>query len=40
MQFAFRGRQAGGLLLEDKGKMGVALFDFYMPEIVDEEDEA
>jgi hypothetical protein len=30
MQYAFRG-QAGGLLLEDKGKMGVALFDVCMP---------
>jgi hypothetical protein len=35
-QYAFR-EKAGNLLLENKGKIGVALFDVYMP---DEEDEA
>jgi hypothetical protein len=29
MQYAIR-----GLLIEDKGKMGVALLEFYMPEFV------
>jgi hypothetical protein len=37
--YAFR-RQAGDLLLANKGKMGVALFDVYMPEFVHEEDQA
>lgn len=38
-QYAFRG-QAGDLLLTNKGNMGVALFDVYMPEFDDEEYEA
>lgn len=38
-QYAFR-EKTGNLLLANKGKMGVALFDVYMPERVDKEDEA
>ena len=35
MQYAFR-QQAGDLLLTKKEKMGVALFDVYLPDFDDE----